>query len=160
MTIDAAMRQFIRERARGLCEYCHSPERISANRFTCDHVLPRSLGGLDELGNLALACRRCNERRYNFVGGFDPVTKTVQPLFNPRTQNWSEHFAWTSNAVEILGISALGRATVSRLDLNDTRYPPDESIQSARALWRQVGIHPPQGGECSEFCVSELRIKD
>ncbi|MEA5417769.1 HNH endonuclease signature motif containing protein [Spirulina sp. CCNP1310] len=150
MTTDTVLRQLVRERARGLCEYCHSPERISANRFTFDHVLPRSLGGLDELENLALACRRCNERRYNFVGGVDPVTKAVEPLFNPRTQHWADHFAWTSDAVEIVGTSASGRATVSRLDLNDTRYPPEESIQSARALWRQVGIHPPQGDPIQE----------
>lgn len=35
--------------------------------FTLNHVLPKSLGGSDESDNLALACRRCNERRYNFV---------------------------------------------------------------------------------------------
>ena len=64
--------RFIRERAGYVCEYCHSPERLSANRFTVDHVIPKSLGGSDELDNLALACRRCNERRYNFVAGIDP----------------------------------------------------------------------------------------
>lgn len=46
-------------------EYCYSPERLSANRFTVDRVIPKSLGDSDELDNLALACRRCNERRYN-----------------------------------------------------------------------------------------------
>jgi 5-methylcytosine-specific restriction endonuclease McrA len=38
MPISDAIRQAVRERAKYLCEYCHSPERLSANRFTVDHV--------------------------------------------------------------------------------------------------------------------------
>ncbi len=38
-------RQIVRERARYLCEYCHSPERLSDSRFTVDHIIPKSLGG-------------------------------------------------------------------------------------------------------------------
>ncbi len=71
MSISDPIRQAVRERAKYLCEYCYSPERLSANRFTIDHVTPRSLEGSDEISNLALACRRCNERRYNFVAGID-----------------------------------------------------------------------------------------
>jgi hypothetical protein len=59
-------------------------------------------GGSDEPDNLALACRRCNERRYNFLAGFDPQTKATVPLFNPRQQLWSEHFMWTADARIIL----------------------------------------------------------
>ncbi|HEY9603120.1 MAG TPA: HNH endonuclease signature motif containing protein [Allocoleopsis sp.] len=66
--ISDAAKQIIRERANYLCEYCHSPERLSANRFTIDRIIPKSLGGSDEIDNLALACRRCNERRYNESG--------------------------------------------------------------------------------------------
>ncbi len=39
MTVD---RELIRKRANYLCEYCHSPERISATRFTVDHIVPQS----------------------------------------------------------------------------------------------------------------------
>lgn len=92
MSID---RELIRERANCLCEYCHSPERISATRFTIDHIVPQSLEGSDDIDNLAYACRRCNERRYNFVAGYDRVTKTIVPLFNPRQQQWGNHFAWS-----------------------------------------------------------------
>jgi hypothetical protein len=79
MPISDLTRQDVRERANYLCEYCHSPERLSANRFTVDHIIPRSLEGSDDISNLALACRRCNERRYNFVAGVDPVTFTTSP---------------------------------------------------------------------------------
>lgn len=58
--LDPEIRQFVRERANFLCEYCHSPEKASAARFEIDHIQPKSLGGFDELNNLALACQRCN----------------------------------------------------------------------------------------------------
>ncbi|MFZ4667406.1 MAG: HNH endonuclease, partial [Prochlorotrichaceae cyanobacterium] len=49
MLISNELKQAIRERAKYICEYCHSPERLSANRFTIDHLIPRSLGGSDKL---------------------------------------------------------------------------------------------------------------
>ncbi len=79
-----ATRRLVRQRARYLCEYCHSPEYLSPGRFTIDHIMPQSLGGSDEPDNLALACHRCNERHYNFTSGIDPQTQEEIPLFNPR----------------------------------------------------------------------------
>ena len=140
MTVD---RELIRKRANYLCEYCHSPERISATRFTVDHIVPQSLGGSDEPDNLALACRRCNERRYNFIAGYDPVTKTIVTLFNPRTEQWGQHFSWSIDGKNIIGNTPIGRATVSRFDLNDERYDEKDSIRNTRSLWVKAGWHPP-----------------
>ncbi|WP_334311887.1 HNH endonuclease [Aphanizomenon sp. CS-733/32] len=39
-------RRLIRKRAKFLCEYCHSPEYLSPDRFTTDHIMPQSLGGV------------------------------------------------------------------------------------------------------------------
>jgi len=142
MSIGDSTRQAIRERASYLCEYCHSPERLSANRFTVDHVIPRSLEGSDDISNLALACRRCNERRYNFVAGVDPETQEIVPLFNPRRQQWAEHFVWVEGGVVIQGVTPTGRATCARLDLNDMRYPEEDSIRATRRFWIQTGLHP------------------
>jgi len=105
MSISDLTRQAVRERASYLCEYCHSPERLSANHFTIDHIIPRSLEGSDDISNLALACRRCNERRYNFVAGVDPETQEIVPLFNPRGQKWADHFLWVEGGVVIQGVS-------------------------------------------------------
>ncbi|MBW4619204.1 MAG: HNH endonuclease [Cyanosarcina radialis HA8281-LM2] len=143
MTINEITRQYVRNRANYLCEYCHSPEKISTSRFTIDHIQPRSLGGADDANNLALACSRCNQRRYNFIVGRDLETSSTLPLFNPRQQLWSEHFIWTTNATKILGVTAVGRATCDRLDLNDERYRGERSIQEARNLWVAAGWHPP-----------------
>lgn len=111
-----------------LCEYCHSPERISSVRFTIDHVQPQSLNGSDDFDNLALACSRCNQRRYNFINGKDTQTDLITALFNPRQQVWSEHFAWSADRVRLVGITPTGRATCDRLDINDDRESVSQRI--------------------------------
>jgi 5-methylcytosine-specific restriction endonuclease McrA len=148
MSISGEVKQAIRERANYVCEYCHSPERLSANRFTIDHVIPKSLGGSDQIANLALACRRCNQRRYNFVAGFDPETQEIVPIFNPRRQKWEDHFVWVDQGLVIKGITPTGRATCIRLDLNDTRYPENDSIRETRRFWIKTRLHPPLDDPC------------
>ena len=143
MTISIASRQRIRQRANLLCEYCHSSEEASASLFTFDHLMPQSLGGTDTEDNLALACHRCNGRRYNFTEGTDPETQAIVPLFNPRQNKWSEHFVWSVDGQKIVGITPIGRATIERLDMNDERHD-NGSIQRARRLWIRGGWHPPK----------------
>ncbi len=140
--VSLPIRRLVRQRSRYLCEYCHSPEYLSPDRFTIDHILPQSKGGSDEDQNLALACHRCNERHYNFTTGLDPKTNKEVPLFNPRQQQWSDHFLWTSDGIRILGTTAIGRGTCNRLDLNDERRD-EPSIQTARGFWVLAGWHPP-----------------
>lgn len=142
MSISPALRQQVRAQAQYLCEYCHSSEEASTSRFTIDHLQPKSLGGSDALGNLALACHRCNTRRYNFTTGIDPKTDSIKPLFNPRIHLWSQHFIWDREGVKIMGTSPIGRATCKRLDLNDDEHD-EGAIVKARHLWLQGGWHPP-----------------
>jgi hypothetical protein len=144
MPIQEEARRFVRERANYLCEYCHSPERLSPSRFTLDHIIPKSLGGTDDTDNLALACRRCNERRYNFIEARDPQTQQIAPLFNPRQHLWQEHFVWSKGGVIIQGLSPTGRATRDCLDLNDERYLEEDSIRAVRHLWIKAKLHPPE----------------
>ncbi|WP_224411817.1 HNH endonuclease [Oscillatoria salina] len=84
MVIPKSLYVTVRQRAQFRCEYCHYPELLSSAPLSVDHIQPKSFGGSDDLDNLALACRRCNERRYNFTTGIDPETETEVPLFNPR----------------------------------------------------------------------------
>ena len=141
--VSDSLREFVRTRAQELCEYCHSPEFISADRFTIEHLMPQSLGGSSDPSNLALACRRCNERRYNFLTGIDPDTQEETTLFNPRQQQWSEHFIWTSEATQIIGTTPTGRATCDRLDMND-EFHNNRFIQKSRRFWTKLGYHPPK----------------
>lgn len=122
MTINDLTKRIVRRRAEDLCEYCHSPERISTSRFTIDHLQPRSLGGSDDSENLALACSRCNQRRYNFIVGRDLESAAIVSLFNPRSHSRADHFVWTADGIRIIGTTPMGRATCNRLDMNDDRY--------------------------------------
>ncbi|MEQ8465803.1 HNH endonuclease [Coleofasciculus sp. E1-EBD-02] len=144
MTLNDNVRRQVREKANYLCEYCHSSEEASAANFAIDHIMPRSLGGTDDLENLALACQRCNGYRYNFVTGIDPITQEEIQLFNPRIQVWADHFIWSADGLKIIGKTSVGRATCERLDLNDD-YHNDGSIVKARRLWVRGGWHPPDG---------------
>ncbi|MEH2363645.1 HNH endonuclease [Nostoc sp.] len=142
MTITNKTQEFVRKRANFQCEYCHYPELLSTSPLTIDHIYPQSLGGSDNVDNLALACRRCNERHYNFTVGIDPETKQEIALFNPRLQKWAEHFIWSVDATRIIGITPTGRATCNRFDLNDERRS-DRFIQKSRQLWVKGDFHPP-----------------
>lgn len=143
MSIPKSLFDAARQRAQLRCEYCHYPELLSSAPLSIDHIQPQSLKGSDDFDNLALACRRCNERRYNFTMGIDPETKIEVPLFNPRQQLWSEHFIWTVDALQIIGKTSTGRATCNRLDLNDERRE-EPFIQNARRQWVAAGLHPPK----------------
>jgi len=57
--IPDALRDFIRERARGRCEYCLTSKALSGIRCQTDHITPRSRGGATTVDNLCLACAAC-----------------------------------------------------------------------------------------------------
>ena len=44
-------------------------------------------------------------------------TGEITPLFHPRRQLWSDHFAY--KGLDILGITPVGRTTVFLFDMND-----------------------------------------
>ena len=43
--IEAALREFVRLRAAGLCEYCHISERFTLAEHEIDHVIAVKHGG-------------------------------------------------------------------------------------------------------------------
>jgi 5-methylcytosine-specific restriction endonuclease McrA len=86
VTISNKTQDLVRKRSKYRCEYCRYPEFLSTSPLTIDHIKPQSLGSSDDADNLALSCRRCNERHYNFTVGTNPETQQEVPLFNPRAQ--------------------------------------------------------------------------
>jgi len=58
----------------------------------------------------------CNLRKGSDLSSIDPATDMVTPLFNPRTQNWSDHFR--IDDIRIEGSTPEGRTTVGFLQLN------------------------------------------
>ena len=122
------LRDAVVRRAGNRCEYCQLPAQLQIGGFEVDHILPRSRGGQTDLANMALACPHCNARKWAYIDGEDPVSRQTIVLFNPRTQEWEDHFQWSAQRLfEIEGITAHGRATVVRLQMNHpdlVEYPP------------------------------------
>jgi len=55
---EISKRERVFRRSRHRCVYCQA-----AKELTLDHLQPRALGGSNNEGNLACACRRCNQER-------------------------------------------------------------------------------------------------
>jgi len=121
------------------CGYCQTQEVVIGMPLVIDHIIPEAKGGTSEDQNLWLACRRCNEFKGKQTSSTDPETGEQAPLFNPRIQVWSNHFAWTEEDVMIIGLTSVGRATVKALKLNNAY------IVRSRRRWVSTGWHPPQG---------------
>jgi hypothetical protein len=64
----------------------------------------------------------------------DPQSGRMVRLFHPRLEAWNHHFRWRAN--EVIGITAVGRATVAALSLNS----PEHRI--IRAFEARLGGHP------------------
>ena len=128
----------VAEQARFRCGYCLTQEVVIGRSMEFDHLLPRSLGGPTTEDNLWLACSLCNDHKSNRFLIIDPGTGVKVRVFNPRHQEWKQHFAWAEGATRIDGTTAIGRATVAALQLNRP------SLVLARRLWVAAGWHPPQ----------------
>ena len=74
------------------CEYCRAPEAVFNFPFEVEHVIPRSQDGPDDQSNWALACRSCNIHKSIRLTCPDPKTETQVALFNPRQDEWFDHF--------------------------------------------------------------------
>lgn len=127
----------VRERANGMCEYCHAVEEWQYVRFSIDHIEPVSQGGSNTLGNLALACFHCNRRKGDKEISTDPQTGEESPFYNPRADIWVDHFIWSSDTIQLIGLTPRGRATIAALEAN---RPWALNI---RAADRAIGRHPP-----------------
>jgi hypothetical protein len=51
------------------------------------------------------------------LAGHDPLTDKLERLFNPRTDNWTEHFYWIG--ARLHGRTGIGRVTIEVLRIND-----------------------------------------
>lgn len=114
--ISASLRRFVEERANYRCEYCLLPANVAFFSHEIDHIIAQKHGGITEANNLALTCWRCNRHKGSDLGSFDPETGEFSFLFNPRTQEWIEHF--TREQLTIFGVTPEGRTTVKLLQMN------------------------------------------
>ncbi len=135
--IPARLRERVLVQAGHRCGYCRSSSVITGTSLEIDHLVPESRGGPTTEDNLWAACGDCNNAKKARIEAIDPETGARVPLFNPRRQRWSDHFAWQEDGLLIVGLTPTGRATVQALRLNRPL------LVRARRLWISVGWHPP-----------------
>ncbi|MDQ5770586.1 HNH endonuclease [Thiothrix subterranea] len=126
----------IASRAKHRCEYCHAPEVIFNFPFEVEHIIPLALDGSSHGSNLALSCRSCNLYKSSHINGVDPETQRKVRLFNPRNDEWSEHFMVNTETAEIIGLTENGRTTVLQLKMNKP------SQLAARKQWMLLELFP------------------
>jgi HNH endonuclease len=114
--IPAALRRLVVQRAENRCEYCRLSQAGQVATFHIDHVTPVAAGGPTTADNLALACVACSLHKAAKQKALDPETDELVDIFNPRQQQWEEHFRWDD--VTIVALTPTGRATVAALRMN------------------------------------------
>lgn len=110
------LRNLVIERAQNCCEYCGLSQLGQVATHHIDHIIPVRADGETSENNLALACVSCSLRKAAKQLVTDPASGEAVPIFNPRRQVWTDHFRW--NDVHLIGLTAVGRATVAALDMN------------------------------------------
>ena len=70
--ISSAKRDQVRIRANYYCEYCKFLWDFMDNDGCIEHIVPKSLGGTDDLSNLAFSCFGCNSYKHTFTFAEDP----------------------------------------------------------------------------------------
>ncbi|OIO92350.1 MAG: HNH endonuclease [Anaerolineae bacterium CG2_30_64_16] len=136
--IPVDVRRRVAAAARYRCGYCLTSQRVVGLPMHLEHIIPEAAGDGSTEENLWLACPLCNGYKGVQTHAVDPLTGVRMPLFNPRIQDWHEHFSWSADGTEIIGKTPVGRATVLALHLNNPYVVP------SRKIWVVAGWHPPK----------------
>lgn len=136
--IPVNLRRSVRDRFADCCAYCRTAERLTATVFEFEHIVPRADGGETSFDNLCLSCPMCNRYKSDSSSSSDPVTEADVRLFHPHQDRWSEHFAWSEDKTELVGLTAVGRATIAALKINRA------AMIRVRRMWAAMAEHPPE----------------
>lgn len=135
--IPIAIQREILELSRDYCEYCVMPSNFSTDFFHYEHIIALALNGKTELGNLARSCGICNNNKSDKIEHIDPLTQEIARLYHPRQDVWTEHFQWSNDDLYVVGLTAVGRATIDLLKLNRS------NALNLRKLLKLGNLHPP-----------------
>jgi hypothetical protein len=114
--ISLELRQSIRERANYVCEYCLIHEDDTFYSCHVDHIISVKHGGPTTGENLAYACAVCNRAKGSDIGSIDWQTGEFSRFYNPRIDQWGEHFCVAGFEIEPL--TTIGRVTAQILLFN------------------------------------------
>ena len=131
----------VREKFAQRCAYCQTAETLTVAIFEFDHIMPRAAGGQSIFENLCFVCPTCNRYKASRQTVVDPLSNETVSLFHPQRQQWSEHFAWSEDGTEIIGLTPTGRGTIAALKMNRPQ------LIRVRRMWVQMGEHPPSSDD-------------
>ena len=126
-------RKAVVQRAQQRCEYCQLPAAESVLPHAIDHIRARKHRGPTTLQNTCYACAQCNGGKGSDATAYDPETDELVPLFNPRVDGWTDHFAWKGPVLH--GKTPVGRATVVLLRINDSARVEHRRLLMAAGLY-------------------------
>jgi hypothetical protein len=135
--VSVKLQRRVREHFASCCAYCRTAEDLTGAIFEFEHIVPRSAGGVTTFKNLCFSCPTSNRHKSNLVSAQDPLTTKEVALFHPHQDRWLEHFSWSGDATQIVGLTPTGRATIATLKMNR------QQILRARKIWVAVNQHPP-----------------
>lgn len=137
MSVSWAERQrIVSDRAGQRCEYCQMYQDLQGAVFHVEHIVPKSVGGSDELDNLAWACPGCNLTKATRITALDPISGQEVRFFHPRQDQWREHVA--GQGYQLVGLTPTGRALVAALNLNHERRVRIRHVEA------RFGLFPPE----------------
>jgi hypothetical protein len=113
---ERALREAVARRAGFRCEYCRLPQRWTSLPFQLDHVIAEKHAGETSLTNLAYACLHCNSFKGPNLAGRDNETDETVRLYDPRRDNWRDHFRW--DGALLCALTPIGRVTIAVLRIN------------------------------------------
>jgi hypothetical protein len=116
-SISKSLKKRIANRAHFRCEYCLLNESVSFYTFHIDHIKSTKHGGLSVLLNLAYCCPDCNYFKGSDLGTFVLNDEHLTRFFNPRKDNWHDHFILQNGA--IYGKTEIGVATARIFQFNN-----------------------------------------
>ena len=132
--IPRALRERVAKEARHRCGYCLTDQGVSGAQMHIERIVPRARGGRTLRSNLWLSCGWCNSFKRTRIAAPDPATGVEVVLFNPREQDWSQHFRWVDGGTRIVGLTPTGRATVEALRLKMSRAPSEHSSAAETSI--------------------------
>ena len=132
--VPAALRRRVQEYAQGCCEYCLLSEEDAYFSHEADRIISEKHGGETVFENLAWSCFDCNRFKGSDIASLDPASGSLRPLFNLRSQSWSDHFQHVDGVIQPQ--TSIGVVTGNILRLN---LPERIEIRQALTL---VGRYP------------------
>ena len=112
------LRSEVELRANGLCEYCRIAIEDTYFGGEIDHIISLKHRGQTVSENLALACQPCNRNKGSDLGSIPETSSELVRFFNPRTDNWLDHFRVNSEAV-IEPLTKIGEVTAFIFGFNE-----------------------------------------